>query len=491
MRRILLAITLLLPLTLWAHVNSPDVYFDGNAGPYHLLVTIRPPAVVPGVATIEIRSADKDLSGVQVVPLRMLGEASKLAPAADTAQRSQDDPQLFAGKLWIMTRGSWKVQVQAEGERGKGELSVPLPAVSRNSVTMQSALGGILAVLGLVLVIGFISMAGAATREADLEPGAEPDPQQTKRGRVREAIAAVILVAVILFGNQWWKAEAAANARLNYKVPHVEALLKSGNVLQLQITNPNEEERNRYVFRSPDRLTVDDLVPDHGHLMHLFLVSTPDMKSFWHLHPTQDGAGEFSAELPSIPAGHYLIYADIVHHTGFPETQVNEIDLPAIAAKPPAGDDSGEPVLHAGDRATQLADGYRMVWERDDAPLKAGRPVWFRFRIEDKDGKPAADLEPYMGMAGHAVFLSNDGKTFAHVHPAGSVAMAAVSLAENGDTTNSAASDMATMNHPSHQTMTPEVSFPYGFAHPGDYHIFVQIKRAGRVETGAFLAHAD
>jgi hypothetical protein len=132
-----------------------------------------------------------------------------------------------------------------------------------------------------------------------------------------------------------------------------------------------------------------------------------------------------------------------------------------------------------------------MVWERDDAPLKAGRPVWFRFRIEDKDGKPAADLEPYMGMAGHAVFLSNDGKTFAHVHPAGSVAMAAVSLAENGDTTNSAASDMATMNHPSHQTMTPEVSFPYGFAHPGDYHIFVQIKRAGRVETGAFLAHAD
>jgi len=31
------------PLASWAHVNSPDVYFDGYAGKYHLLVTITPP----------------------------------------------------------------------------------------------------------------------------------------------------------------------------------------------------------------------------------------------------------------------------------------------------------------------------------------------------------------------------------------------------------------------------------------------------------------
>ncbi len=39
-----------------AHVGSPDAVQDGQAGPYHLLVTIRPPEVIPGIAQIEIRA---------------------------------------------------------------------------------------------------------------------------------------------------------------------------------------------------------------------------------------------------------------------------------------------------------------------------------------------------------------------------------------------------------------------------------------------------
>src|SRR5262249_18285736 len=113
--------------------------------------------------------------------------------------------------------------------------------------------------------------------------------------------------------------------------------------------------------------------------------------------------------------------------------------------------------------------------------FKARQPYWFRFRVEDKDGKPASDLEPYMGMAGHAVFISTDGKIFAHVHPAGSVSMAAVSLAQG---------DSAGMENMSHSA-GPEVSFPYGFPSTGEYRIFVQVKRAGRVETAEFIAKAE
>lgn len=483
MRKVLIALAVLcLPLIGSAHVNSPDVYYDGYAGPYHLLVTIRPPAVIPGIADIQIRSAEKDIETIKVLPLKMTGVAAKLAPTPDLAERSQHDPQLFHGKLWIMTRGSWKVQIDAEGSKGAAQLFVPLPAVSSNSATMQKALGALLALLGLALVAGVVGIVGAAAREASLPTGQEPAPEQRKRGYRREAIAAVLMIAALIFGDRWWRAEAAANARLNYKLPHVAAQLESGNLLRLNLQEPNVAETDRYGVESADKLVLNDLVPDHGHLMHLFLVQMPEMKSFWHLHPEQIGEGRFALNLPPMPAGHYQIYADIVHRTGFPETQVGSIDLPAVAGEPLTGDDAGESGLAASDSVSMLSDGYRMMWERDASPLKANEPLWFRFRLIDKDGRPATGMENYMGMAGHAVFLSDDGNVFAHVHPAGSVSMAAAMMA---------AGAQHDMNMMEQQKTGAEVSFPYGFPQPGDYRIFVQVKRAGHVETGFFRAQVN
>ena len=44
--RLLLVVLLFVPLAGFAHVGSPDVYYDGYAGQYHLLVTVRPPSVI-------------------------------------------------------------------------------------------------------------------------------------------------------------------------------------------------------------------------------------------------------------------------------------------------------------------------------------------------------------------------------------------------------------------------------------------------------------
>ncbi|HET9365584.1 MAG TPA: hypothetical protein VFP71_11310, partial [Candidatus Angelobacter sp.] len=456
---------LLLPLAAVAHVNSPDVYFDGYAGPYHLLVTLRPPAVVPGVAQVLVRSVGNDVDQIKILPLRMIGPGAKNAPIADVAKRSADDPQLFTGSLWIMVRGSWKVQVQASGQKGAAQLDVPLPAVSTSAQPMQPGLGILLAVLGLALAAGLIGIIVAAARDAGLPSEHVPSPVQKKRGVIGLGVAAALVLAAFVFGDLWWGGEASANARLNYKIPHMQSLL-SGDLLHLQLENPNESEPTRFRSEQPDRIRLDDLIPDHGHLMHLFIVRTPDMKAFWHLHPDQTQPGDFVQSLPAMGEGQYKLYADIVHHTGFPETQVATLNLPTVAGAAMTGDNAGSAELVPADKVAQLSDGYRMVWDRDAPPgpngerrvipkLKANQPYWFRFRVEDKDGKPVTDLEPYMGMAGHAVFISTDGNVFAHVHPAGSVSMAAVNLAE-GESSNASMEKMAGMDHSSSGA---EVSF--------------------------------
>ena len=137
-----------------------------------------------------------------------------------------------------------------------------------------------------------------------------------------------------------------------------------------------------------------------------------------------------------------------------------------------------------------------MIWERAPGPLPSSQLIWFRFRVDDAAGKPATNLEPYMGMAGHAEFIRSDLSVFAHVHPDGSISMAAEQLADASlpgrSPSPSAGTDFA-MSMPG-MAMDPlpaEVAFPYGFPKPGLYRIFVQVKCAGRIETGVFDAHVN
>jgi len=186
-----------------------------------------------------------------------------------------------------------------------------------------------------------------------------------------------------------------------------------------------------------------------------------------------------------MPAGRYKLFGDLVHKNGLPETVVAEVELPEIAGKPLAGDDaagSGPAVTQADFTRTvsALPDGGRMVWVRDAATLQTKRLSWFRFRVEDAKGNPAQDLELYMGMPGHAAFVRTDYAVFAHVHPSGSVPMAALEMTQGAQPGGIHAM------HGMNAGLPPEVAFPYGFPQPGAYRIFVQIKRAGRVETGIF-----
>jgi hypothetical protein len=291
----------------------------------------------------------------------------------------------------------------------------------------------------------------------------------------------------------------------------------SGDVLMLKLSDPgwlNLPGRNLAPL-SPTVFVrnIDDFVPDHNHLMHLYALREPGLDEVYHLHPEQTAAGVFRLDLPGMKAGRYRLYADIVHANGFPETPVGQVTIPeGFTARPLQGDDaSGSAVpwqnAPVSNTSFRLPDGYTMEWLKPAAPIRVREPYLFRFRLLDPRGKPADNMRYYMGMLGHAAFVKTDGTRFAHIHPTGSVSMASLMLAENqlpgnkkpGKDVTRDGMDMSGMNMPGMDMsemhmggdeapggLPNEVTFPYGFPAAGRYRVFVQMKHDATVETGAF-----
>ena len=466
----------------FAHVGSPDVYFESDAGPYHLLVTVNPPPMIPGVAQVQIEVTSGMANGITITPVYVNGKDHGLPPAADTMEPSADS-HWFSGKVWLMESGVWNLRAEVAGPQGIGRLVIPVPAYARRTLPMQRGLGVLLFALMLLLSVGIISIAGAAAREGILARAVTPSSRNLRLGRIAMAIASVLVVTILALGNGWWNAQASElKHTMLYNAPPLQVSYQAG-----QLTLKMDE--NFWHQTRKDQWSMS-LIPDHGHFMHLFLLRVPAMDRFYHLHPEQIAPGLFSAKLPEVSPGSYKVFADIVRGTGFPETMVSEVSLPAVAGGPYSGDDSGVSTTAFEPSAqfpatSPLADGVRMVWEQNGTPLKAGQVSWFRFRVENTQRKPVDDLEPYMGMMGHAEFLRSDFSVFAHIHPAGSIPMASLTMAQQE---LGMAMDHASMDNRSNPA---EVSFPYGFPQAGDYRLFVQVKRRGVVETGVFDAHVQ
>ena len=446
MKRLVLVLWLW-PALAFAHVGSPDVFFDGDAGAYHLSVAIRMPKVIPGVATIEVRTDKPDVTGMTVVPMRLTGPGSELPPTPDPATRTTADAQFFTADLWLMERGSLQVRIAVEGARGKGTLAIPVPAAALETKTMDRALGGLLFGLMLLLALAAVGIATAAARDAALPPGTEPDDRSSRRARIAMGVASVLVLGVLWLGNKWWSAEAADYASWVQKPWQVEAKVEPCRIA----------------------ITIDKtarLLPDHGHDMHLFLLRMPGMDQLAHLHPTLAESGLYAATLPSLPAGKYKLYADVVVGGGFPITGVADIDLPEQRCDALTGDD-----------AAWSARPQDVIEMTSPAKVKTGAASPLKFHVK-------VPIEPYMGMAGHVEIVKTDGSVFAHIHPSGTVAMPALELAGSMPM----AMDMPGMEMP---PPPQDISFPYGFPSPGDYRVFIQVKIAGVITTAAFDVHVN
>ena len=485
-----IALTLALPA--YAHIGSKDVYEEVNAGPYKLFVTIRTPNVIPGVATIEVRSSGAPVRSIQITPTPLTGDAAKHPPSSDPMRPSADDQTFFTGSLWLMAAGSWQVHFDLDGAAGKASTSVPVPAMPLSILPMQRPLGIALAVLALILIVGLAGIVAAAVRESRLDPGLPSSATQRRRALIASAFTLVFTALLFYGGYKWWNIEAAAYAADIYHPLSLSPML-SGNTLDLRIGRYDTDALHSLRARSNN-----DLLPDHGHVMHLYAIRQPGMDAVFHLHPALVSAGDLRMNLPSMPPGTYRLYADIVHANGFPETLSANLTIPpGLPSAPLAPEDASAapPALSQGELGTvyKLPDGYTMLWDRP-TELSANTAYAFRFRLVDAAGHPAADARPYLGMAGHAAFVKTDGTVFAHTHPQGSAAMQAVMLANGASAAmggmdmtgplSSAGSDAAAAG----DHIPPTVEFPYGFPSPGRYRIFIQMRHANTVETGAFDA---
>jgi hypothetical protein len=479
-------------LALSAHVGSPDTWFEGAAGPYAVRVLIRAPVVIPARAEIVVRilGCGRERTAcaaehVSVTP-RIWNGGEKGAPPPEVAARVPGDSSLWSVQLWIMRQGSYGVLVRVSGKDGDGTAVVPYTAVATSVLGMGPGFALALAALGIFLAIGMVTIVGAGTREATLAPGEEPDASAQRRGRRARWIAAVLIVAILTGGRVWWNVEQRSYASALFRSLHTVVTVQDegySRTLRLAIDDPAETLARWWT----------PFVPDHGKLMHLFLIRADDLDAFAHLHPVATDSLTFTASLPPLPAGGYHVFADVVHENGFAETIVQSLTLGA----PPRSSAPGDPddAVYEGQGEgpiARLGGGAVMVWLGAGWPHVLGSDTLLRFLVRDEAGR-ALELEPYLGMAAHAVVMRKDGGVFVHLHPLGTTSPVSQQalLAAPADTARGAIRARLARNAAAMAAMPGErfpgaFQFPYAFPSAGRYRVWVQVRLGGTVRTAAF-----
>ncbi len=503
-------------LTSSAHVGSTLVVQEGMAGPYGLRLLVRPPGVIPGLVEVIVRTTTPGTvpTGVSVRPAYWRF-GLKGAPPAEVLTPVPGEAGTFTTQLWIMQSGSYAFHVQATGPAGDGTLVVPVTSVATTASTVPPWLGWLLAALGTFLVFGLISVVGAATRESAIAPGAVPAPTDRRRAQRAMAIAACLIVAMLTGGWKWWNAVDTDYRKQLDKPLAVEGTVTAGDARALTLRITDES----WTFIDPKQPGIrkqsgTPLIPDHGKLMHLFLVEAGARGAVAHLHPVRKDLSTFTTPVTGIPAGKYWLFAEVVRESGYTVSMADTVDVPAGASTPNVdGDDAWTASPAAmGAAPAALSGGGTMTISLDRAPTVRG-DVTIRARVTNADGSPAA-LAPWLGMAGHAMVVRTDGQVFMHLHPMGTGSMAAqerLLRREAGDTVNHGEAqptmaampghDMGTM--PGHDisamqgapgsaaatgvAATGDVSFPVAFPSAGSYRVFVQVRRVGQAIETAVL----
>jgi hypothetical protein len=549
-KTILIAILLLHINFIYAHVGNSNTTLEGMAGPYHVLINIKAPDVIPGTASLTLFTSND--AGIKIYARPVYFYSGEYgAPDADALTAVPNSPGQYEGTLWLMNNGSASIELSIEGPLGKGKMLVPVVAISTTTQALPASTKYMLIGLGVFLFILMITIVGASVSDGITKAGATVHAGSKRAKTMGFIIATLLCSALVYGGNRWWTSVAEKTSEFVFKPMHATYHLnkKDGrNELNFTIDTTNSQRSQLLHY----------IIPDHGKIMHFFIISIPDMHVFAHLHPERVGPINFSVNIPNVPAGKYLAFADIVYNSGFTETIKDTVDINEQAL---TNDSTGTASILDADDALDIShplktgnaatinnvtidkhtgevvtmnDGTKILLEglKNNKYYFSNQLYSLPFYFYNKNNQPIApDL--YMGMEGHLIIVRIDGKVFSHVHPVGTYSMAAqtnlsdrMNLGQNiyrdpngirfRDSVDEVIKTLQNMpeaqredllmkemkmpgmdsmnmnsNHSMkgmnmHMHIDNTVSFPYTFPSPGTYRIWVEMKKDGRIYTAVF-----
>ena len=198
--------------------------------------------------------------------------------------------------------------------------------------------------------------------------------------------------------------------------------------------------------------------------LHMIIVSS-DFKTFIHDHPNlgADGHLRLTENFPA--PGTYLIYAD-----GLPDQLNHQVFRFQLDVGKSAG---SQRTLQPTGMGVQVGP-YEV--DLSSVRLRSGTMSMLDVNIL-KDGKPATDLHPYLGVPAHAVFLNANDLSYVHVHPMGmdqimgDMSKEAPPMPENG---------------PSPSAMMLHIAL----REPGPYKLWLQFRGGGKLYVASFTVTA-
>jgi len=255
---------------------------------------------------------------------------------------------------------------------------------------------------------------------------------------------AVLLTSLATCGAQTLKGVSA----LQGETPQTEGFLKAETVAH----DPLEQKLDFWMTPPHSAIPIKRYQVEMTQKLHVVLVSD-DFKTFLHIHPQLTSTGHFTITQKFPTAALYYVYAD-----GEPNDlnhQVFRFELPIgkTTNKGRTLPSTGMGV-HVGPYEVDLST----------VRLHSGRMEMIDVEIL-KDGKPAKDLHPYLGVPAHAVFLNDKDLSYVHVHP----------MAMGGDMDMS--KPVATMQD--NAQSPPEMMLHVSIKEAGTYKLWLQFRGAG------------